>query len=317
MNKIAVLMDPIENLDPSKDTTICLIEHLGKFAEIYYIFPNTISYKNSSVIASIARITINRKISQFYKLSKFKEQNLDKMDVILFRKDPPVNDDYLNVAHILQRLESDGKLIMNSPSSIMMMNEKILGDCYSPNRLPSIITNNYTNMEKFIKKHHDVVAKPLNMMAGKLIQKINVHDRKFQNKLLHTQNNNKDNFIILQKYLDIHKYGDMRIIVYNGKVYKRCLLRFPKKTDFRANLACGGKFFIKDVPKSLFDHLTIVAEILLNNGIYFAGIDIIGKYMTEINITSPTGLVELTNENDDLSTEIARDFIKVIDDHKE
>ena len=317
MNKIAVLMDPIENLDPSKDTTICLIEYLEKFAEIYYIFPNTISYKNNSVIASIARIKINRKTSQFYKLSKSREQNLDKMDLILFRKDPPVNDDYLYVAHILQRLESGGKLIMNSPSSIMMMNEKILGDCYSPNRLPSIITNNYTNMEKFIKKHHDVVAKPLNMMAGKLIQKINVYDRKFQNKLLHTQNNNKDNFIILQKYLDIHKYGDMRIIIYNGKVYKRCLLRFPKKTDFRANLACGGKFFIKDVPKSLFDHLTIVAEILLNNGIYFAGIDIIGKYMTEINITSPTGLVELTNENDDLSTEIASDFIKVINNHKE
>ena len=316
MNKIAVLMDPIENLDPSKDTTICLIESLQKFAKIYYIFPNTISYKNNFVIASIAEITINRKISQFYKLSKFREQNLDKMDVILFRKDPPVNDDYLNVAHILQRLESGGKLVMNSPSSIMMMNEKILGDCYSPNRLSSIITNNYTNMEKFIKKHHDVVAKPLNMMAGKLIQKINVNDRKIQNKLLHSQNNNRDNFIILQKYLDIHKYGDMRIIIYNGKVYKRCLLRFPKKTDFRANLACGGKFFVKDVPKSLFDHLIIVAGILLNNGIYFAGIDIIGKYMTEINITSPTGLVELTNENAHLPTEIARDFIKIIDDHK-
>ena len=267
-------------------------------------------------IASVAGVKINRKISKFYKLSKFREQNLDKMDVILFRKDPPVNDAYLYIAHILQRLESAGQLIMNSPSSIMMMNEKILGDCYSPNRLPSLITNNYTNMEKFIKKYHDVVAKPLNMMAGKLIQKINVNDRKFQSKLMLAQNKNKNNFIILQKYLDIHKYGDMRIIIYNGKVYKRCLLRFPKKTDFRANLACGGKFFIKDVPKSLFEHLTIVSEILLNNGIYFAGIDIIGKYMTEINITSPTGLVELTNENDQLSTKIAREFIKVIDGHK-
>ena len=316
MYKIAVLMDPIENLDPSKDTTICLIESLQKFAKIFYISPNTISCKNNIAIASVAGVKINRKISQFYKLSKFREQNLDKMDVILFRKDPPVNDAYLYIAHILQRLESAGQLIMNSPSSIMMMNEKILGDCYSPNRLPSLITNNYTNMEKFIKKYHDVVAKPLNMMAGKLIQKINVNDRKFQSKLMLAQNKNKNNFIILQKYLDIHKYGDMRIIIYNGKVYKRCLLRFPKKADFRANLACGGKFFIKDVPKSLFEHLTIVSEILLNNGIYFAGIDIIGKYMTEINITSPTGLVELTNENDQLSTKIAREFIKVIDDHK-
>ena len=316
MYKIAVLMDPIENLDPSKDTTICLIESLQKFAKIYYISPNTISCKNNFVIASIAEIIINKKISQFYKLSKFRELNLDKMDVILFRKDPPVNDDYLNLAHILQRLESRGKLIMNSPSSIMMMNEKILGDCYSPNRLPSIITNNYINMKKFIKKYHDVVAKPLNMMAGKLVQKINVNDRKLQSKLLQTQNKNKDSFIILQKYLDIHKYGDMRIIIYNGKVYKKCLLRFPKKPDFRANLACGGKFLIKDIPKSLFNHLIIVAEILLNNGIYFAGIDIIGRYMTEINITSPTGLVELSNENDNLPTEIARDFIKIIDDHK-
>ena len=316
MYKIAVLMDPIENLDPSKDTTICLIESLQKFAKIFYISPNTISCKNNIAIASVAGVKINRKISQFYKLSKFREQNLDKMDVILFRKDPPVNDAYLYIAHILQRLESAGQLIMNSPSSIMMMNEKILGDCYSPNRLPSLITNNYTNMEKFIKKYHDVVAKPLNMMAGKLIQKINVNDRKFQSKLMLAQNKNKNNFIILQKYLDIHKYGDMRIIIYNGKVYKRCLLRFPKKADFRANLACGGKFFIKDVPKSLFEHLTIVSEILLNNGIYFAGIDIIGKYMTEINITSPTGLVELTNENDQLSTKIAREFIKVIDGHK-
>ena len=316
MYKIAVLMDPIENLDPSKDTTICLIESLQKFAKIFYISPNTISYKNKLVTASIAEVIIDKKKSRFYKLYKFKEQNLDQMDAILFRKDPPVNDSYLNVAHILQRLESDGKLIMNSPSSIMMMNEKILGDCYSPNRLPSLISNNFISMKKFINKHHDVVAKPLNMMAGKLVQKINLNDKNLKNKLLKTQDKNQDNFIILQKYLYIHKYGDMRVIIYNGKVYKTGLLRFPRKTDFRANLACGGKFYIKDVPKSLLDHLIIVAEILLNNGIYFAGIDIIGKHITEINITSPTGLVELCNDNHYLSAQIGRDFIKIIDDHK-
>ena len=316
MHKIAVLMDPIENIDPSKDTSICLIECLQNYAKIFYISPKTISYKNKSVVASVAEIFINKKKSKFYKLTKFKEQNLDKMDVILFRKDPPVDAGYLNIAHVLQRLESNGTLVMNSPSSIMMMNEKILGDCYSPTRLPSLITNNYTNMKKFINKYNDVVIKPLNMMAGRLIQKINSKDNKLEKKLLHTQNNDQENFILLQKYIDIHKHGDMRVIIYNGKVYRKGLLRFPQKNDFRANLACGGEFFVKDVPKSMIDHLIIVAEILLSNGIYFAGIDIIGNHITEINITSPTGLVELSNDDNSLLTEIAKDFMRIVDDHK-
>ncbi len=316
MYKIAVLMDPIENLDPSKDSSVCLIEYLQKSTKVFYISPNTISYRNECVVASIAEININKRKTKFYELSKFKECDLNKMDLILYRKDPPVNDSYLNIAHILQRLESNGTLVMNSPSSIMMMNEKILGDCYSPNRLPSLITNNYANMKKFIDKHNDVVIKPLNLMAGKLVQKINSKDDDLKNKLIKTQNKNQENFIILQKYIDIHKYGDMRIIIYNGKVHSRGLLRFPKKTDFRANLACGGKFYIKDVPESMLNHLKIVAGILLSNGIYFAGIDIIEKYMTEINITSPTGLVELNNDDRDLLTKITKDFIKIIDDHK-
>ena len=316
MYKIAVLMDPIEDLDPSKDTSICLIEYLQKSTKVFYISPNTISCRNKCVVAAIAEISINKSKTKFYELSKFEEYDLSKMDLILFRKDPPVNDSYLNIAHILKRLESNGTLIINSPSSIMMMNEKILGDCYSPNRLPSLITNNFVKMKEFIDKYNDVVIKPLNLMAGKLIQKINSKDVGLKDKLIETQNNNQENFIILQKYVDIHKYGDMRVIIYNGKVYSRGLLRFPKKTDFRANLACGGVFHIKDVPKSMLNHLTTVADILLSNGIYFAGIDIIGKYITEINITSPTGLVELNDDNNDLLAEITRDFVKIIDDQK-
>ena len=316
MYKIAVAMNPIETLDPTKDSTFSLMNQLQIDAELLYIIPDSLVLDNKIVRAKVSKVSIDKLTEPFYKLSKTKEIQLNKIDAILFRVDPPVNDYYLNIAHILGKLEERGILVINSPSAIRLMNEKILGDCYSPNTLPSIISNNIETIERFVNKHKNVVVKPLNMMAGKLINKTSVKDKAFKKKVRQTQKNDPSNFIIVQKYIDVQKYGDMRIILYNGEVYERGLLRFPKKNEFRSNLAQGGNYKIKNVDTKMFRHLTIVSQILKNNGIYFAGVDVIDKFITEINITSPTGLQEIDGNTNDLSSKVARSFLDLIDQHK-
>mgnify|MGYP001158458068 FL=1 len=317
MYKIAVLMDPIENVNPRSDSTIIILEKLQKKADIFYIEPDSLALVNSNIEASISKLKVSRLKKNFYTLTNKKKTLLTNMDALFFRTDPPVDDHYLNIAHILKVLENKGILIINSPSAISLMNEKILGDCFSPENVPSIVSNNKKLIKKFMDYYNTIVLKPMNLMAGKNIFKTSKKDKDFDAKLNLAQNKIKKNYIIAQKYLDVEKHGDMRVIIYNGKVYNKGLLRFPKKGEFRANLACGGNYKIASVEKSMLKHLEITAGILKSNGIYLAGVDIIDKYITEINITSPTGIVQLDKNNANLAQKISNELFSLIKMNKD
>ena len=312
MYKIAVLMDPIENINPESDSTIIILRKLQKKADIFYIEPDSLALVNSDIEANVSKLKISKSVKNFFTLSNKKKVSLINMDALFFRTDPPVDDRYLNIAHILKILEDKGILIINSPSAISLMNEKILGDCFSPKNLPSIVSNNKKLIKKFMDHYNNIVLKPMNLMAGENIFKTSKKDKDFDAKLNLTQNKIKSSYIIAQKYINVEKYGDMRVIIYNGKVYNKGLLRFPKKGEFRANLACGGKYKIVSIKKSMLRHLEIAAGILKSNGIYLAGVDIIDKYITEINITSPTGIVQLDKNNANLAQKISNELFSLI-----
>ena len=234
-----------------------------------------------------------------------------ELDCIFFRKDPPVDHHYLTLVQIIKELEFQNTLVLNSPDSLLKFNEKLLGYQLSNPKIPTIIGDNQKKILDFLVKHKEVVLKPTNLMAGSGIIKLKY------NKHAHTQVNQyikKYKIIIAQKYLKEIKNGDNRIIIYNGIIEKNVLTRFPAKGDFRANLACGDSYEITRLDTKYLPLLNEVASFLKYYGVFFAGVDMIGKYITEINITSPTGVQQIRNR---LSMKISNELLKIITKYHE
>ena len=304
-------MDPIESVNFKTDSSISIINSLQKKARIKLILPDTIYTELNCVYAKVSDFYIDSLNERKYRLSNKKFINLNKLDCIFFRKDPPVDHHYVTLVQIIKELEFQNTLVLNSPDSLLKFNEKLLGYQLSNPKIPTIIGDSQKKILDFLVKHKEVVLKPTNLMAGSGIIKLKY------NKHAHTLVNQyikKYKIIIAQKYLKEIKNGDNRIIIYNGIIEKNVLTRFPAKGDFRANLACGGSYEITRLNSKYLPLLNEVASFLKYYGIFFAGVDMIGKYITEINITSPTGVQQIRNR---LSTKISNELLKIINKYHE
>ena len=303
---IGILMDPIESINFKTDSSISLINSLQKKAQIKLILPDTIYTESNYVYAKVSDFYIDSLNKRKYKLSNKKIINLNKIDCILFRKDPPVDHHYLTLVQIIKELEFQNTLVVNSPDSLLRFNEKLLGYQLSNPKIPTITGDNKKKILDFMIKHKEVVLKPMNLMAGSGIIKLkyNKNAYKVVNEYI-----KKYKIIIVQKYLKEIKNGDNRIIIYNGIIEKNVLTRFPSRGDFRANLACGGSYKITKLNSKYLPLLNEVASFLKYYGIFFAGVDMIGKYITEINITSPTGIQQIRNR---LSMKISNELLRII-----
>ena len=309
MYVVGILMDPIESVNFKTDSSISIINSLQKKARIKLILPDTIYTELNCVYAKVSDFYIDSLNERKYRLSNKKFINLNKLDCIFFRKDPPVDHHYLTLVQIIKELEFQNTLVLNSPDSLLKFNEKLIGYQLSNPKIPTIIGDNQKKILDFLVKHKEVVLKPTNLMAGSGIIKLKY------NKHAHTLVNQyikKYKIIIAQKYLKEIKNGDNRIIIYNGIIEKNVLTRFPAKGDFRANLACGGSYEITRLNTKYLPLLNEVASFLKYYGVFFAGVDMIGKYITEINITSPTGVQQIRNR---LSAKISNELLKIINKH--
>ena len=314
MYSFGIIMDPIQNIDITKDSTIAIIESLQKSSKIFYIIPGTLHINNKKVYGELGRLKIDSKKQKFYEISSPRLVELTELDCVLFRLDPPVDEYYIQLTYILDHLESQGVLIINSPQSLRDFNEKILGNILSNKQIPTIITSNKNHIMDFLKKHKKIVLKPMNLMAGKGITSLSYNDG---TDFLAEEFNDPRKYVICQKFINEIIDGDTRILITNGVVHEDVLVRYPPKNDFRSNLSYGGKYEVKKINKKYLNHLKEVAEYLKYNRIYFAGVDMIGDYITEINITSPTGIKQIEEKNKRISDEISSEFIKIIQNYYE
>ena len=314
MYSFGIIMDPIQNIDITKDSTIAIIESLQKSSKIFYITPGTLHINNKKVYGELGRLKIDSKKQKFYEVSSPRLEELTELDCVLFRLDPPVDEYYIQLTYILDHLESQGVLIINSPQSLRDFNEKILGNILSNKQIPTIITSNKNHIMDFLKKHKKIVLKPMNLMAGKGITSLSYNDG---TDFLAEEFNDSRKYVICQKFIDEIINGDTRILITNGVVHEDVLVRYPPKNDFRSNLSYGGKYKVEEINKKYLNHLKEVAEYLKYNRIYFAGVDMIGDYITEINITSPTGIKQIEEKNKRISDEISSEFIKIIQNYYE
>ena len=246
MYTIGVIMDPIECVNKSSDSTIAMLSALQKTNKIEYINPKSLNISNRGVYAKSNKLDLYPKKKDFYKKGYSRLINLSKIDCILFRIDPPVDITYIHMTHILDYLELNGVLIINSPQSLRDFNEKLLGHNLNINILPTLVSANEELIKKFIVDNKKVVIKPLNMMGGQGIISLASKDSRLSDKIKNITNDS-ERFILAQKFLKNVTDGDTRILITNGIVHDHVLVRYPPKDDFRANLSYGGKYKITKI----------------------------------------------------------------------
>ena len=294
MMKYLFIIDEPETLIYYKDTTIALIkECLNQGIEAHYtnIHSLSIDKKQNIIIDSHLISTIN---SLAIKTPKIKNK-IQYFTKVFIRKDPPFDNNYLNLTFVLEHAKNFNVEVINDPVSIRNHNEK-LSILNFKGLIPStIVSSQAQNIINFIQKEKEVIIKPLDGMAGNGIFMVTPEDKNI-NVILETATKNGAKTIMAQKYLPEIKKGDKRIIVIKGKALPYALARIPSKGEIRANLAKGGKGTTQKLTIGDKKIVMGVKDFLIKNKLNFVGLDIIGNYLTEINITSPTGIVEIEEQ---------------------
>ena len=289
MNKIvAIQADPIEEINPKTDTTLLLaLEAQKRKHRIYWFESKDLSFINSKLFAEVKELRLLSNHKKYFKIIRKKKFNLSSSKVILIRQDPPFNIDYINSTLLLDSIKKRTKII-NNPESVRNISEKLFSIKFMQLMPSTIFTKNLNEIINFYQKHKRIVLKPVNGYAGKNIYFIN---RKLNLGALRKYLG-KTGFVMVQKFLPLVKHGDKRVFIINGKVVG-AIKRVPSKNSILSNISQGGKAFktnLNKFEKKVSNH---VAKVLKKNNIYFAGIDLISeKLIGDINVTSPTGLIQ-------------------------
>ena len=287
------IIDPIESLNKIKDSSLLLMkECLRRNIEVHFSEINQFSIDEGKVNIH------SHKIISLEKGIKYQDTEMDLSSFfkkIFIRKDPPFDDDYLNLTYLLDHAVKEGTDVINNPSSIRNHNEKLSILNFQEIIPPTIVTSNASDVVNFLKIHEKIVLKPINGMAGNGIFVIDELDKNI-NSILETSTVNDTKVMMAQKYIPDITEGDKRIIIIKGEPLPFCLARIPDGKDFRANLAKGGTGIAKKLTADDIKIVNVIKKYLVKSKLDFVGIDVIGKYLTEINVTSPTCLVEIENQ---------------------
>ncbi len=294
--KIGVIMDAIDKINIHHDSTFAmLLAAQARDWPLYYMEQKDLFVLNGQALATMRELEVADNPHAWFEFKEMISQPLAALDVILMRKDPPVNQEYLYTTQLLDLAEQAGVLVVNKPQSLRDYNEKLFINYFPSCTPPTLITHNAVQVHAFIAEQGDVIVKPLQGMGGAGIFRLRKADPNI-NVVIETLTQNGNSYMLAQKYLPEIKEGDKRILLINGEPVPYAYARFAAEGETRANIAAGGQG--KGVPLTERDHWICrqLAPVLRERGILFAGIDVIGDYLTEINITSPTCVRELERE---------------------
>lgn len=291
--KIGVIMDPIETINTEKDTSFALmLAAQQRNWQTFYLQASDLFWQAETVMASMAAIQVKDRKSNYYQLSPSITQALTTLDVILIRKDPPFNMDYIYMTYLLQHVAERGTLVINNPQSIRDANEKLFTTWFPQCCPETIVTAKQQIISDFAKKYGDIVIKPLDGMGGRSVFRTSSNDQNF-NVITETLTNCQQQLVMAQRFIPQIKNGDKRLLMINGEPINYVLARIPQKNDFRGNLAAGAHYEGRELDKRDRWIAQQIGPILRKKQLYFVGLDIIGDYLTEINVTSPTCVREL------------------------
>ena len=310
MTQIAFIMDPITGINPKKDSTLAMmVAAQKKNWSLLYIRQHDMYVRGGKPYAMARQLVVDLSKDPFYSLSEETEVLLSELDVLMMRKDPPFDGEYVYSTYILELAELAGALVVNKPQSLRDANEKLYTAWFADCAPTMLVSARDDLLREFIAEQEDVILKPLDGMGGASIFRVRATDPNI-GVIIETLTSHGTQLAMAQKFIPEISEGDKRILVINGKPVPFALARIPAKGETRGNLAAGGTGV--SVPLSDSDYAIVeqVAPALVEKGLIFVGLDVIGNYLTEINVTSPTCIQELDKAN---GLDIATDLMNVIE----
>ncbi len=310
--KVAVLMDPIENIKVAKDTSLAMMLAAQKRGwQLYYIRRQDLFMRDGRPAARMQPVKVFDDPDHWYDAQPAQDKFLDELDCILMRLDPPFNMDYVYATYYLQRASDAGTLVLNNPAALRDINEKMYTAWFPDCCPPTLITSLEDKLREFHQEHGDIIVKPLDGMGGSSIFRLKPDDPNIS-VVLETMTLFGERQIMAQRYIPEITDGDKRILVVDGEPISHALARMPAAGETRGNLAAGGT----GVAVPLSDRDREIAETigpeLVKKGVLFAGVDVIGDWVTEINVTSPTCARELDEQ---CNLDIGSQFMTAIEKH--
>ena len=294
--KTGVVMDPISGITTYKDSTFAmLLEAQRRGHEIWYMEPSDLTIRDGVALGHMKRLSVRDNNDDWFTLAESENRELATLDILLMRKDPPFDMDYVYTTYVLDLAENAGVTVVNRPQALRDANEKCFITQFPQCCVPALITRSSVEIKAFVRDQGLSVVKPLDGMGGESIFQVQPQDPNL-NVILETITSKDRDLVMVQRYIPEITQGDKRILVVNGEPVPYALARIPGAGDFRGNLAKGGTG--KGVALTERDYWICeqVAPELKLRGILFAGLDVIGDWLTEINVTSPTCIRELDSE---------------------
>lgn len=295
--RIAVLMDPIQQIKPAKDSTLAMmLAAQARGCELLYFEQRHLWVRDGRAWARVCPVTVRTDPRDWFTLGEAVAVPLDSVDVVLMRKDPPFDTEYIYTTYLLERAEAAGTLVVNRPQGLRDMNEKVYTAWFPECCAPTLITRDMADMAAFLAEHGRAVCKPLFGMGGRSIFVLEQGDKN-ANVVFETLTEYGSRYAIVQRYIpDIVTTGDSRVLLVDGQPVPWALARIPSAADNRGNLAAGAQ----GVGRPLDDRdrwlCSQIGPVLAERGMMFVGLDVIGGFVTEINVTSPTGIRELDRQ---------------------
>lgn len=292
--RLGVVMDPIEHIKPAKDTTLAmLLEAQRRGYDIRYMTQSDLFVEGGRLHGRMRPLEVADDAQRWFSLGEPEDASPGDLDVILMRKDPPFDMEFVYTTYLLERAEQHGVLVVNRCAALRDVSEKAYTMWFPELTPPTLITRSMAEMRRFLGAHGHIVVKPLDGMGGKSIFVLAAGDPN-TGVVLETITEQGSRYAMAQRYVpEIVEGGDKRILVIDGKPYAHALARIPARGESRGNLAAGARGEGRDLTPRDREIAETVGRVLKDKGILFAGLDVIGDYLTEINVTSPTGVREL------------------------
>ncbi len=296
MIKLGIVMDPIADINIKKDSSFAmLLEAQRRGYELHYMEMNDLFLTGGEARARTRKLSVEQNYDAWYQFGDEQEIGLAELDVILMRKDPPFDTEYIYATYVLERAEEQGTLIVNKPQSLRDCNEKLYTAWFADLTPDTLVTRNLAQIRAFWQKHGDIILKPLDGMGGASIFRVKEGDPNLP-VIVETLTEHGSRYCMAQNYLPAIKDGDKRVLVVDGEPVPYCLARIPQGGETRGNLAAGGRGEPRPLSESDWAIARRIAPELKAKGLIFVGLDIIGDRLTEINVTSPTCVREIEAE---------------------
>ncbi|HEX9572363.1 MAG TPA: glutathione synthase [Burkholderiales bacterium] len=294
--RIAFVADPLSSFKIYKDSTYAMMVEAAKRGhDLYFMLQEGLMWKGGRVIGETSRITLTGDKDPWYRIASPKETPLDEFDVVLMRKDPPFDSEYVASTWLLELAQEDGAKVFNEPRAIRDHSEKLAIAKYPQFSPPTLVTRLTGQLQQFIDANGDVVLKPLDGMGGESVFRVAERDPN-RNVIIETLTRDGEKSVMAQRYLPEISEGDKRILLIAGKPVPHCLARIPKPGESRGNLAAGGTGVARPLSRRDREIAEALAPDLARQGLLLVGLDVIGDYLTEINVTSPTCFQEITQQ---------------------